>query len=93
MNKLELIEKLAQQTNLSKKQSEEVLNNLTTIITTTLKNGQEVTITGFGSFSPKFRSARKGVNPQKPSESMDIPAVTVPKFKAGKALKDALKKK
>ena len=91
MNKLELINQLATRGNLSKKQAEDALNNLTDIITKALQKNEVVTITGFGAFSAKFRSARKGVNPQKPNESMDIPAVTVPKFKAGKALKDALK--
>ncbi|HLA26056.1 MAG TPA: HU family DNA-binding protein, partial [Patescibacteria group bacterium] len=60
-------------------------------ITSTIKSGGEVTITGFGTFSSKRREARMGVNPQKPQEKIQIPAVTVPKFKAGKTLKDALK--
>lgn len=93
MNKIELIDKLADKAGLGKKQAEDALNGLTGIITEYLKNGQEVTITGFGTFSAKHRAARKGVNPQNPTEKMDIPAVTVPKFKAGKALKDALKNK
>ncbi|MDO8582048.1 MAG: HU family DNA-binding protein, partial [bacterium] len=49
--------------------------------------------TGFGQFLARHRSARMGVNPQKPSEKMQIPAVIVAKFKAGKGLKDALKGK
>jgi DNA-binding protein HU-beta len=57
-----------------------------------LKKGDEVVLTGFGAFSVKMRAARTGVNPQKPSEKIQIPAVKVPKFKAGKALKDELKK-
>ena len=91
MNKLELIEQLAAKTNLSRPQSEGALNGLIEIITSTIKSGGEVTITGFGTFSSKRREARMGVNPQKPQEKIQIPAVTVPKFKAGKTLKDALK--
>lgn len=92
MNKIELIEKLAAESGLQKKQAENALHTLTKIITRNLQSGKEVTITGFGTFSARHRSARKGVNPQNPKETMDIPAVTVPKFKAGKTLKDALKK-
>ena len=61
------------------------------VVTDTLKAGGEVTLTGFGTFMSKRREARMGVNPQKPGEKIQIPAVTVPKFKAGKSLKDALK--
>ena len=93
MNKIELIETIANESGLQKKQAEDALHALTRIITTNLQAGKEVTITGFGTFSARHRSARKGVNPQNPKETMDIPAVTVPKFKAGKSLKDALKKK
>jgi len=91
MNKIELIEKLADKIGISKKESEHFLNSLVDLITDNLKAGEEVTITGFGTFMSKFRSARKGVNPQAPAESINVPAVTVPKFKAGKSLKDALK--
>ena len=91
MNKLELIEQLAAKANLSRPQSEGAVNGLLEIITSTIKSGGEVTITGFGTFSSKRREARMGVNPQKPQEKIQIPAVTVPKFQAGKTLKDALK--
>ena len=57
------------------------------------QNGDTVNIAGFGQFSAKTRAGRIGVNPQKPSEKITIPPVTVPKFKAGKALKDSLKGK
>jgi len=62
------------------------------ITTETIKSGNEVTLTGFGTFMAKERSARTGVNPQNPSQKIQIAAVRVPKFKAGKSLKDALKK-
>ncbi len=91
MNKAELAEKLAEKVGVSKGQAEDALNALTSIITETLKKGDEVVLTGFGSFSAKKRAARTGVNPQHPEQKIQIPAVTVPKFKAGKALKDALK--
>ncbi|HLC99721.1 MAG TPA: HU family DNA-binding protein [Patescibacteria group bacterium] len=91
MNKVELIEQLASKTNLVRKQAEDAVNGLIEIVTSTLKSGGEVTLTGFGTFSARRREARMGVNPQKPGEKIQIPAVTVPKFKAGKTLKDALK--
>jgi len=93
MNKAELINRIAEKIGVSKKQAEDMLEAMLEITTNTLKESGEVTLTGFGTFSAKERSARGGVNPQKPSERIQIPAVTVPKFKAGKALKDALKNK
>ena len=93
MNKAELIEKIATKTGVSKKQAEDMIESFQEITTTTLKEGNEVTLTGFGTFMAKKRSARGGVNPQNPSERIQIPEVIVPKFKAGKALKDALKNK
>ena len=92
MNKAELAEKLAERLGVTKKQGEDFIENFEQIVTDTLKAGGEVTLTGFGSFMSKRREARMGVNPRNPSEKIQIPAVTVAKFKAGKALKDALKK-
>lgn len=91
MNKAELSQVLAEKTNISKREAEDMLNTLLSVITETLKNGGEVILTGFGAFSVKQRAARTGVNPQNPTEKIQIPAVKVPKFKAGKALKDSLK--
>jgi len=91
MNKVELIEKLANKVNLDKKVVTQVLEGFEDVVIENLKKGQEVTLTGFGTFLAKFRSARGGVNPQNPSERIQVPAVTVPKFRAGKTLKDALK--
>lgn len=91
MNKAELIDTLAEKTNVPKKQVEEVLEVWEQTIISTLKSGGEINLTGFGTFMAKRREARMGVNPQNPSEKIQIPAVTVPKFKAGKSLKDALK--
>ena len=91
MNKIELIEKLAVKAGISKKESEHFLNSLVKLTIETLQQGGEVTITGFGTFMTRRREARMGVNPQNPKERIRIHAVTVPKFKAGKSLKDALK--
>ncbi len=91
MNKAKLIEVIAEKVGVSKKQAEDMIENFTAIVTEQLKKGGEVTLTGFGTFSAKTRKPRVGVNPQNTEEKIDIPAVTVPKFKAGKALKDALK--
>jgi DNA-binding protein HU-beta len=93
MNKAALIERLAAEAVLTKKQAEETLEALVKIIISELKAGNEVTITGFGSFMSKSRHARGGVNPQKPTERIQIPEVKVAKFKTGKTLKDALKGK
>jgi DNA-binding protein HU-beta len=91
MNKAELAQALAEKLNVSKREGEDMLNALVELITSTLKKGDEVVLTGFGAFSVKMRAARTGVNPQNPSQKIQIPAVKVPKFKAGKALKDSLK--
>jgi DNA-binding protein HU-beta len=91
MNKAELSEKIAEKVGLNKKQVEDMLNAFEAITVETLKAGGEVTLTGFGTFMAKRREARMGVNPQNPTEKIQIAAVTVPKFKAGKSLKDALK--
>ncbi|MEK7067576.1 MAG: HU family DNA-binding protein [Patescibacteria group bacterium] len=92
MNKESLSERLATEANLSKKQAEQAIEALTKIIINEMKAGNSVTIVGFGTFSPRKRHARGGVNPQRPNERIQIPEVVVPKFKAGKTLKDALKK-
>ena len=91
MNKAELSQALAEKLNVSKREAEDFLNTFMEMVTSNLKKGEEVVLTGFGAFSSKLRAARTGVNPQNPSQKINIPAVKVPKFKAGKALKDALK--
>lgn len=93
MNKAELAVKLAEKMGLPKKKGEEIVETLTDLIIAELKNGGEVTIAGFGAFSARTRASRMGVNPQKPTEKITIPEVRVPKFKAGKTLKDSLKGK
>lgn len=91
MNKARLSEMIAERTGLTKRLAEEVLATMVQVIEETLARGEEVTIAGFGTFMAKHRSARMGVNPQKPTERIQVHAVTIPKFKAGKGLKDALK--
>lgn len=93
MNKASLIEKIADKSSVNKKQAESMLESLVDIIISELKEGNEVTITGFGTFLARTRHARGGVNPQNPSERIEIPEVKVAKFKTGKTLKDALKGK
>lgn len=91
MNKAELITRLAERTGVNKNVSENMLEAFVDIVTKTLAAGGEVTIAGFGAFSARTRASRAGVNPQNPNEKIQIPAVTVPKFKAGSGLKQALK--
>ena len=92
MNKTELIEAIAKVTSLTKKDSEKALNAITASITTALKKKDKVQLVGFGTFEAAKRAARTGKNPQT-GEAIKIPAAVVPKFKAGKALKDAVNKK
>ncbi len=91
MNKAELISYLSEKVGVTKKQAEDMVEGFVEVVINTLKDGGEVTIAGFGSFMAKTRAGRTGVNPQRPTEKIQIPSVTVPKFKAGKSLKDALK--
>lgn len=91
MNKAELASRLADKIGVSKKIAENFVEAFEEITTNELCKGGEVTIAGFGTFSARVRAGRMGVNPQKPSEKIQIPSVTVPKFKAGIALKKALK--
>lgn len=91
MNKAELAARLAEKIGMPRKKAEEAIETTTDLIIKELKDGGEVTIAGFGCFSSRVRTARMGVNPQDPSERIEIPEVRVPKFKAGKTLKDSLK--
>lgn len=91
MNKSELINSLSEETTFSKKDVSRVLESLTRIIERTLKRGEKVSITGFGSFWTSKRPARKGINPAT-KERINLPAVNVPRFKAGKNLKDVVRK-
>ena len=92
MNKAELIAAVAAKTGDTKKSAEVALNAILSSITDSLKKGEKVQLVGFGSFEVRKRAARKGRNPQT-GEEIKIAAATVPAFKAGKALKDAVNKK
>lgn len=91
MNKASMIQAVSQKTGVNKPIVEEVLTTLLDEIIAQMAQGVSVTFAGFGTFSPKERHARMGVNPLNPSEKIQMPATVVPKFKAGKTLKDALK--
>jgi DNA-binding protein HU-beta len=93
MNKAELAARIAERIGVPKKTAEDFIEAFEYTVIKALVNGEEVTIAGFGTFSARLRAGRLGVNPQNPSEKIQIPSVVVPKFKAGKALKDSLKGK
>ena len=90
MTKEELIEKVASTAGLSKADASRVLSTILDSIKAALKKGQKVTLVGFGNFSVSKRKARKGRNPRT-GEAIKIPAGKVPRFSAGKSLKDAIK--
>lgn len=89
MTKAELIAAVAEKTELSKKDSEKSVLAVIDSITEALVSGEKVALVGFGTFETKQRNERKGINPIT-KEPMTIAAATVPAFKAGKALKDAV---
>ncbi|MEC9340609.1 MAG: HU family DNA-binding protein [Pseudomonadota bacterium] len=89
MNKAELIERIAASADLSKASASRALDAALEAITKDLKKGNSVTLVGFGTFSIGKRSARTGRNPRT-GETIKIKASKTPRFKAGKALKDAV---
>ena len=89
MNKTELVAAMAEQTNLSKKDAEAALKAFVDVVSEELKKGEKVQLVGFGTFEVSERAAREGRNPQT-GKTMTIAACKAPKFKAGKALKDAI---
>jgi DNA-binding protein HU-beta len=91
MTKAELIDKIASGAGLSKADASRALDSSLDAVKAALKKGQKVTLVGFGTFSVTKRKARKGRNP-KTGEVINISATKTPKFSAGKALKDAVKK-
>jgi integration host factor subunit beta len=92
MTKAELVEKVANQINLTKKQTEVVVNTVFQSITDSLAEGDKVELRGFGSFRIRERNARVGRNP-KSGEKVEVPAKKVPFFKAGKELKELVDEK
>ncbi len=89
MNKSDLIDAIARHADISKAAAGRALDALTAAISGTLEKGGTVTLVGFGSFYVGHRTARQGRNPQT-GAAVPIPAAKVPKFRAGKALKDAV---
>lgn len=92
MNKQELLSAMAEKSGLTKKDSEAALAAFIETVQDTLKKGEKVQLIGFGSFEVRDRAARTGKNPLT-GEEMNIPAVKVPAFKAGRALKDLVNNK
>ena len=91
MNKFDLISRVAERVGISKKDSGIIVDEVISVITDALKEGDKVQIVGFGSFEVKKRAAREGRNPQNTSEKIMIPSSKVPVFKAGRVLKDSVK--
>ena len=89
MNKTELVEAIAISADISKASAMRALDAMLEAVTTTLREDGSVTLVGFGTFSVNERAARTGRNPRT-KEAIQIAAAKVPKFKAGKALKDAV---
>ena len=89
MNKTGLVEEIADEAGLSKKDAEKALKAFTDVVTEELKKGEKVQLVGFGTFEVSERAAREGRNPQT-GAAMKIAASKAPKFKAGKALKDLI---
>ncbi|MCX6765356.1 MAG: HU family DNA-binding protein [Candidatus Moranbacteria bacterium] len=90
VNKDALVDAIATKLDLSKKDVEGVIDAFTEKVTEEIRKGNKVTLTGFGTFRVSNRAAREGINPQTKAK-IQIPAMTVPKFTAGKALKEAVK--
>ena len=91
MNKAELINAVAASADVSKKEAEAVVSATLDAITAALQEGDKVQLVGFGAFETKHREPRIGRNPRT-KEAVEIPATTVPVFKAGKALKEKIDK-
>ena len=90
LNKGQLIEAIAESANLSKIDTARALEAFVTTVTNALRNGDKVSLIGFGTFEVRERAERQGINPRNPAETITIKAAKIPGFRAGKALKDAL---
>ena len=91
MTKQEFVDKVATKANLSRRDAAAAVDAFLDSITDALRGGDDVAFTGFGKFTTQHRKARQGVNPRNPSQKVQIPAATVPKFSAGSQLKQAVK--
>jgi DNA-binding protein HU-beta len=87
VTKQEFVEKIAEKASLQRRDAQAAVEAVLDTITDELKRGGEVVFTGFGKFTTQHRAARQGVNPRNPTEKVEIPASTVPKFSAGSQLK------
>jgi DNA-binding protein HU-beta len=92
VTKQEFVDQVATKSGLSRRDAGKAVDAFLDSITDALKQGEAVNFTGFGKFSTAQRAAREGVNPRNPGQKVQIPAATVPKFSAGSALKQALKR-
>lgn len=92
MNKAELVASIAEKSNMTKKDAENVLNAFMESVQEALAKGEKVQLVGFGTFEVRDRKAREGRNPRNPEEVIQIPASKAPVFKAGKGLKEAVNK-
>ena len=90
MNKAQLVDEVAGKVGLTKKETNNVLDTITSAITDSLVRKERVTLVGFGTFEVRRRKARRGVNPQT-GKTIDVPAKKVAKFKAGKSLRETVK--
>lgn len=90
MKKQEFIKAVAVAAGLSQDAVNKALNSMVEVVTSELKAGREVSITGFGSFKVTERAARNGVNPRT-KEKIKIPAIKTPVFRAGKTLKESIR--
>ncbi|MDO5725804.1 MAG: HU family DNA-binding protein [Tissierellia bacterium] len=93
MNKSELVARIAEKSNMTKKDAEVALNSFVASVQEALVKGEKVQLVGFGTFEVRDRKAREGRNPRNPEEKIKIPASKAPVFRAGKALKEAVNKK
>jgi DNA-binding protein HU-beta len=91
VTKQEFVDKVASKANLSRRDAAAAVDAFLDSITDALRSQEDVSFTGFGKFTTQHRKARQGVNPRNPSQKVQIPASTVPKFSAGSQLKQAVK--
>lgn len=89
MNKAELIEEVAHQTGLTRRQSNEAVDAITSTIVDTLARGEKVTLIGFGSFAVRRRTSRRGTNPLT-GATLNLPDKDIPKFQPGRSLREAV---
>jgi DNA-binding protein HU-beta len=91
VTKNEFVDRVASKSGLNKRDAATAVDAVLDSITEALTNREEISFTGFGKFSTQHRAARQGVNPRNPSQKVQIPAATVPKFSAGSSLKQSVR--